>query len=307
MKKLLKSLFVLSLLATLVACAPAETKVTGKINVYSRDITSGTREAFEGFIGYKDQMTANAIEASGNGDLAAKVGADTNGIGYVSLTTDFVANNVYPLDYKGIEATEANALNGTYELQRPFNLVTRAAGTFDSADKEQLVAAFADFIMNSVEGREVVRAAGGVVIVDEGTPWATLSAKYPVLLKDNSAITLLTGGSNSAEKTVKVALEAFVPLAGNVKFQMNQTGSGDGYKRVLGSEKDGANKADIGFASRAFKDEEVVSAGMVTGTYCIDAIVAIVNKDNKTITDIDTTALFNIYTGVTKNWEELAK
>jgi len=307
MKKLLKSLFVLSLLATLVACAPAETKVTGKINVYTRDATSGTREAFEGFIGYKDKMTADAIETSGNGDLAAKVGADTNGIGYVSLTTDFVANNVVGLAYKGVEATEANALNGTYELQRPFSLVTRAAGTFESTDKEQLIAAFVDFIVNSVEGREVVGAAGGVVNVESGTAWATLAAKYPVLTKDNSAITLMTAGSTSVDKSLKAALEAFVPLAGNVKFQMNQTGSGDGWKRVLGSEKDGANKADIGFASRTFKAEEPVTEAMVSGVYCIDAIVAIVNKDNKTLTGIDKETLYNVYTGAVKNWEDLAK
>ncbi len=307
MKKILKSLFVLSLLATLVACAPAATKVTGKINVYTRDSTSGTREAFEGFIGYKDKMTADAIETSGNGDMATKVGADLNGIGYVSLTTDFAANKVVALSYDGVVASEANTLNGSYTLQRPFNLVTRATGTFDSADKEQLVAAFVDFIMNSKEGREVVGAAGGVVNIDAGTAWATLATKYPVLTKDNSAITLMTAGSTSVDKTLKAALEAFVPLAGNVKFQMNQTGSGDGFKRVLGTEKDGANKADIGFASRAFKAEEPTTSALVSGAYCIDAIVAIVNKDNKNITNIDKATLYNIYTGATKTWEELAK
>ena len=106
-------------------------------------------------------------------------------------------------------------------------------GDFGSEDKEQLVAAYLDFIQNSKEGMTIVQKNGGEVDLSKATPWAELAKKYPVLEKDNSGITITTGGSTSVEKTVKATLEAFSPMAGNFKFVMNQTGSGDAVKRVL--------------------------------------------------------------------------
>ena len=95
-------------------------------------------------------------------------------------------------------------------------------------------------------------------------------------------------------------------MAGNFQFTMNQTGSGDGYKRVLGSEKDGANRADIGFASRAFKSgDEDTSAAMASGQYCIDAVVTIVNQANTSVSDLTQQQVHDIFTGITTSWEEV--
>lgn len=63
--------------------------VSGDIKVYTRDSSSGTREAFEKGVDFEGSLTKNAIEVSSNDDMAAKVGADKNGIGYTSLSTDF--------------------------------------------------------------------------------------------------------------------------------------------------------------------------------------------------------------------------
>lgn len=289
----MKKLFVFVLTALLVAgcsTAPktdpteggtATPSASAAINVYTRDATSGTREAFEKAGDFAEQLTSSAIEVSSNGDMATKVGADVNGIGYVSLSTDFAANGVKPLNFEGVAPSEATVLDGTYGMQRPFAFTTRAAGDYESAEKEQLIAAFLDFLQNSTEGMLVVEKAGGVVDKSQGKAWAELAANHPIVNEDNSAITIATCGSTSVEKTLKAALEAFQPLAGNFQFTMNQTGSGDGYKRVLGSEKDGANRADIGFASRAFKSgEEDTSSAMASGQYCIDAVVTIVNEAN---------------------------
>lgn len=266
------------------------------INVYTRDASSGTREAFEKAIGL-EEMTQDAIEVSSNGDMASKVGLDENGIGYVSLSTDFEANNIKALYFEGVEPTEENVLNGSYGMQRPFAFVTRASGDFESDEKEQLVAAFVDFLCNSTEGMIIVQSAGGVVDASKGTPWAELAANHPIVNQDNSSLTITTAGSTSVEKTLKAALEAFQPMAGGFQFVMNQTGSGDGHKRVLGSEKDGVNAADIGFASRDFKSEEDTTNALASGIYCIDAVVAVVNKAN-TMTDISASALCDIYSGV---------
>lgn len=301
----------------LVGCAsapkePEVTKLTGTINVYTRDASSGTREAFEGFIGYKDKLTASAIEVSGNGDMAVKVGADTNGIGYVSLTTDMAANNIKPLSYNGVEATVENVIAGTYELARPFSYVTRAAGDFKhngkvDANQEAIVLAFIDYLANSVEGREIVAGTHGIVEVDKGTAWDTLKANHPVLSDakvDLTQYTIATAGSTSVEKSLKAALEGFQALTG-VQFVMNQTGSGDGFKRVLGADKDSANAADIGFASRTFKAEETVANGAANGVYCLDGISIVVEANNNVITDISKDTAFAIFSGATTKWEDV--
>ena len=115
----MKKLFVFVLTALLVAgcsTAPKTDPVEGgtatpsaaaAINVYTRDATSGTREAFEKAGDFAEQLTSSAIEVSSNGDMATKVGADENGIGYVSLSTDFAANGVKPLNFEGVAPSEA--------------------------------------------------------------------------------------------------------------------------------------------------------------------------------------------------------
>ena len=227
--------------------------VSGDIKVYTRDSSSGTREAFEKGVDFEGSLTKNAIEVSSNDDMAAKVGADKNGIGYTSLSTDFEKNGVSALQYEGVTASSESVLDGSYKLQRPFMYVTRAAGDYGSDDKEQLVQAFLDFMQNSTEGMAIVKKNGGEVDESKAKPWDELSKKYEAVLgKDNSAITITTCGSTSVEKTVKASLEAFSPMAGNFKFTMNQSGSGDAVPRVLGKEKDGPNKGDIGFASRGY-------------------------------------------------------
>ena len=160
-------------------------------------------------------------------------------------------------------------------------------------------------MQNSEEGMLVVEKAGGVVDKSKAKPWAELAANHPIVEQDNSSITITTAGSTSVEKTLKAALESFFPMAGNFQFTMNQTGSGDGWKRVLGGEKDGANKADIGFASRAFNSDEDTSSAMMSGTYCLDAVVTIVNAENTAVTDLSAAQIKAIFTGETTKWEDI--
>lgn len=307
----MKKIMALFLAFALVGCsgsgdkANSTDKVSGDIKVYTRDSTSGTREAFETVADFKGKLTSSAVETSSNGDMATKVGNDKYGIGYASLTTDFEANNVAALQYEGVSATEATVLDGTYKLQRPFNFITRATGDYESTEKEQLVAAFLDYLQNSTEGMQVVKSNGGIVDVSKGKPWSELKANHPIVDQDNSAITIRTSGSTSVDKTVKAALESFKPNAGNVNFEMNQKGSGDAFKTVLGGEKDGVNKADIGFASRAFNSDEPTANAMSSGQYCIDAVVTIVQKDNTNIKSISKDQVNAIFTGATLKWEDI--
>lgn len=276
------------------------------IHVYTRDSASGTREGFESVIGFKDKLTEKANEVASNGAMAQQVGQDINGIGYVSLVTNFAENNLKPLNYEGVEATEANVINGTYTLKRPFWFTTRAANDYKSDDQKAIVAAFLAYMTDSKEGREVIAAAGGITDVNAGQPWSELKKEHPIVDKDNSALTIVCGGSTSVEKCVKAALESFQGIAGNVQFKLDQTGSGDGWKRVMGDDKDGPNASDIGFASRKFKDTEPVGDALRSEEFCQDAIVAVVHKDNA-VSNVTKDDLFNIFTGATETWDKVGK
>lgn len=280
-------------------------EMTGQINVYTRDAASGTREGFEGVVDFAEQLTDSANEVASNGEMATQVGQDSQAIGYVSLTTDFAANNLKAVSYEGVEPAIENVLDGSYLLNRPFCYTTRAAGDYENDEQEQLVAAFIDFMTESYEGKEAVFSAGGIVDVDDSTPWDELKADHPIVDQDNSGITITTGGSTSVEKTLTAALDAFKPLAGNFETVVNQTGSSDGWARTLGDDKDGPNASDIGFASRNFKDEEDVSSALSSDKYCDDAIVTVVEANNP-LSDFTQQQLFDIFTGAALNWEEIA-
>lgn len=320
-----KILVMMTILLVLVGCATGnnnnntgnnnagndnEGPVSNVINVYTRDATSGTREAFEGGIGLGDDaLTADAVETSGNGDMAAKVGADAQAVGYVSLTTDFDANNLTAVHFEGVEPTIENVLSEEYTLSRPFSITSRAKGDFETDKHEQVVAAFVDFIMNSTEGLLAVEAAGGIVDVDDSTVWADLASAHSVLEGDVSDITIRTAGSTSVEKTLEAALQAFQAETG-VQFAMAHTGSGDGFRRVLGSEKDGANAADLGFASRGFDTEgdepqATLDTALVADAYALDAVVVVVNADNTSVTSLSAQQVEGIYSGTITDWSEV--
>ncbi len=306
MKKLFLVVSVASLLFVGCKNSTADNEEQTSINVYTRDSSSGTRSAFEELIGFEGELLDSALETSGNGDMATKVGNDSKGIGYASLTTDFENNNLMKLDYNGVKATEENIINGDYKLSRPFNYVTRATGDFKTEKNEKIVTAFIDYLNNSIEGREAVIAEGGIVDLEGAKPWQELKINHPILSEDNSDITINLGGSTSVEDTIVSVYESFEPFTNGASFEANLTGSGDGYKRVLGEEKDSANYADIGFASREFKTEENVSKAVESGVYCQDAIVIIASKNNQTnITNLTTQQVYDIFTGKTTIWEDI--
>ncbi len=298
MKKL-SILLVTALVAiSLVACQSTSDTT---IHVYTRDSSSGTREAFESAIGLDGNLSDTASEVSSNGDMATRVGQDESGIGYASLTTDFATNNIKALSLEGVEASSETVLSGDYLMQRPFMYVTRAEGDYESDEKEELIAAFIAFMTESIEGLTIVQENGGIVDLTNARSWEEIAAEYPVLNNDNSSITIRTGGSTSVETILSACLEAFQPLAGNVGYAISQTGSGDAVTRTLGSEKDGANAIDIGFTSREFNTDEDISEAMAYGEICRDAVVIIVNASNS-IDDITIAEAYAIFSGSVTTW-----
>ena len=113
------------------------------INAYTRDTTSGTREAFFKGIDFDDAVDSNDVladvsEVTGNGDMIDNVSDDANGIGYISLST-LADSGLKGLSFEGVEPTIANVLNDTYKLARPFMYMTRDYET-ENADVEVSVA-----------------------------------------------------------------------------------------------------------------------------------------------------------------------
>lgn len=125
------------------------------IVVIGRESGSGTRDAFEELNGIKDECNY-AQELDSTGAVLAKVASTPGAIGYVSL--DVVDDSVTAEKINGVDATEANILNGTYALQRPFVMATSGAVT----EQNDLVKTWFDYISSS-EGEEIINSVGLII------------------------------------------------------------------------------------------------------------------------------------------------
>ncbi len=119
---------------------------SGAIAVISREPGSGTRGAFEEFVGYEDQLVAGASEFDGNGGVKAAVAGNVDAIGYLSL--GYVDSSVSALSVEGAEPTVANVINGSFPIARPLLIIYRAD---QIAPQTQ---AYLDWVM-SPEGQEI--------------------------------------------------------------------------------------------------------------------------------------------------------
>ncbi|MGI6781342.1 MAG: substrate-binding domain-containing protein [Acholeplasmataceae bacterium] len=305
MKKIKKIMLVfvaLLLVGGLAACNSYKDK---KIKVYTRDTTSGTRDGFFTGVNFKDAIKDNSVLVSGfaeiesNGAMINSVKNDDYGIGYISLAT-LKDSGLKGLNFNGVEPTEANVINKSYKLTRNFNYMLRN----EYADtKVKDVAKALEAYMKTVEGIAKIKSADGIADATGAKSWNQVKAQHPIVDDTTLNITFRVGGSTSVEKVAKALTKAFKDLVkGTITFEHNHTGSGDAWKRTNGGEKDGANALDLGFASRDFKTDETADS---KGTIAIDAIVVVVNKKNKTITNITPEMVVKIYKGQVTKWDEV--
>lgn len=125
------------------------------IVVIGRENGSGTRDAFEELNKIKDQCQY-AQELDSTGAVLAKVASTPGAIGYVSL--DVVDDTVVAQKINGVDATEANILNGTYALQRPFVMATKGSIT----EQNEVVRVWFDYI-KSAEGKDIIKSVGLII------------------------------------------------------------------------------------------------------------------------------------------------
>jgi phosphate transport system substrate-binding protein len=136
---------------------------SAKINLYTREATSGTRGAFEELVLGKDakgeQLVIDeeiyAAVLNSTGQIAQAVSGDKNAIGYVSLGV--VGNyKVRALIIDGVEATVENITKGTYKISRPFLLLTKG-------EPMEPMKSFIAFCTTSKEARDYLDSKSFIV------------------------------------------------------------------------------------------------------------------------------------------------
>ena len=124
----------------------------GEIAVFGREAGSGTRGAFEEIVGVDNCKYTN--EYSSTGDVIGNVASNPNAIGYASLSA--VDDTVKAVKVDGVAPSEDTVKDGTYEIQRPFVMVTK-----DGAELSEAAQAFLEFAM-SEDAADIIAAAGAV-------------------------------------------------------------------------------------------------------------------------------------------------
>ena len=131
----------------------------GEIACIGREANSGTRDGFESITGTEDTCVL-AQELTSTGAVIEAVKGNPNAIGYASLSAVEGQEGIKAITVGGVACTEETVKDGTYEIQRPFVLVTKE-GTALSAQAQ----AFFDFATSSA-ANDLIRAAGAVPVAE---------------------------------------------------------------------------------------------------------------------------------------------
>ncbi|MEA4964937.1 MAG: phosphate ABC transporter substrate-binding protein [Oscillospiraceae bacterium] len=122
-----------------------------------REAGSGTRDGFESITGTADACVLSQ-ELTSTGAVIEAVKSSPNAIGYASLSAAEGQAGVKILTVGGVACTEETVKDGSYEIQRPFVLVTKNGVTLSAAAQK-----FFDFAI-SADAADLIYDAGAVPI-----------------------------------------------------------------------------------------------------------------------------------------------
>ena len=122
----------------------------GQIVVIGREAASGTRDGFETITGTKEKCKY-AQELTSTGDVVQTVAGNPNAIGYASIAD--LNDSVKTLKVGGVAPSEDTVKDGSYKIQRNFNLITKD-GTTLSAPAQ----AFFDYCTGADAGQYISKA-----------------------------------------------------------------------------------------------------------------------------------------------------
>lgn len=125
----------------------------GKISIYTRNTSSGTYSDFKQLAMNNRDYAKSSQKMAGNEQIAAEVGKNPNGIGYVGLAY-LTAPGISVLAIDGQVPTKESVLKHTYPYARPTFYYTNGAPTGEAAK-------FVDFTL-SAEGKQIIEKVGFV-------------------------------------------------------------------------------------------------------------------------------------------------
>ena len=128
-----------------------------EIVLIGREAGSGTRDGFESITKTKDACKLDQ-ELTSTGGVIEAVAGNPNAIGYASLSAVEGKTTVKAVTVGGVACTEATVLDGSYQIQRPFVLVTKSGATLSPAAQ-----AFFDFA-TSTAAADLIKNAGAVPV-----------------------------------------------------------------------------------------------------------------------------------------------
>lgn len=125
----------------------------GKIVLIGREANSGTRDGFESITG-TENVCKYRQELTSTGDVITTVAGNPNAIDYASVAS--VNDTVKAVCVNGVAPTNDTIKDGSYQIQRPFVLVTKKDGKLSETAQE-----FYDFCF-SEEAKSIIESAGVV-------------------------------------------------------------------------------------------------------------------------------------------------
>lgn len=261
-----------------------ESKSTlGAITVVSREDGSGTRDAFTELMGIvdadKNDLTTESAEITNSTSvMMSTVKGNKNAIGYVSLGS--LSTDVKALSLNGVAPSVEAVKNGTYTLQRPFNIA------FIDGKLSDVAKDFISFI-GSKEASSIIDSEG-YISIDTNTSYT----------KSNMSGTVTLAGSTSVAPLMNVLADEYEKLNPNVRVEIQESGSSAGIQSAI----EGAT--DIAMSSRELKDDEAKTLTPVK--IALDGIAVIVNSENP-VNGITSEQVKNVYMGNVTAWDEISK
>ena len=111
-----------------------------------REAGSGTRDGFESILKVADKCKYDA-EMTETGSVKSTVASTTGAVGYISL--GYVDSTVKALTVDGVAPSTKTVQDGTYTIQRNFDMVMLKSNTNEAAK------AFLEYVLSD-EGQKIV-------------------------------------------------------------------------------------------------------------------------------------------------------
>ena len=129
----------------------------GEIACIGREANSGTRDGFESITDTKDACVLSQ-ELNSTGAVIQAVASSPNAIGYASLSAVEGQEGIKAITVGGVACTEETVLDGSYQIQRPFVLVTKEGQALSEAAQ-----AYFNWATSSAAA-DLIRGAGAVPV-----------------------------------------------------------------------------------------------------------------------------------------------